>query len=61
MICLTLLVDIVCIHIQIYIYHIEGKFGKFGKSSLIHQTKTIQISTYNYNQTNLFYQKLKTN
>jgi len=25
------------------------KFGKFGESSMIHQTKTIQISTYNYN------------
>jgi len=23
--------------------------GKFGESSVIHQTKTIQISTYNYN------------
>jgi len=29
-------------------YHIAGKFGEFGKSSLIYQTKTIQISTYNY-------------
>ena len=26
-----------------------GKFGKFGESSMIHQTKTIQISTYNKN------------
>jgi len=25
------------------------KFGEFGESSLICQTKTIQISTYNYN------------
>jgi len=25
------------------------KFGKFGESSFIRQTKTIQISTYNYN------------
>jgi len=25
------------------------KFGEFGKSSMIRQTKTIQISTYNYN------------
>jgi len=25
------------------------KLGEFGKSPLIHQTKTIQISTYNYN------------
>jgi len=25
------------------------KFGEFGESSLIHQTNTIQISTYNYN------------
>ena len=24
-----------------------GKFDKFGKLSMIHQTKTIQISTYN--------------
>jgi len=30
-------------------YHIAGKFGEFGKSSVICQTKTIQISTYNYN------------
>ena len=31
------------------IYHIAGMFGggKFGKSSMIRQTKTIQISTYN--------------
>ena len=26
---------------------IAGKFGKFGESSMIRQTKTIQISTYN--------------
>jgi len=34
----------------ILVYCIVGKFGgrKFGESSLIHQTKTIQISTYNY-------------
>jgi len=25
------------------------KFGEFGESSMIRQTKTIQISTYNYN------------
>ena len=25
----------------------RGKFGEFGESSMIHQTKTIQISTYN--------------
>jgi len=25
------------------------KFGEFGKSSVIHQTKIIQFSTYNYN------------
>jgi len=30
-------------------YSLVGKFGEFGKSSLIPQTKTIQISTYNYN------------
>ena len=29
------------------IYYIAGKFGEFGKLSVIHQTKTIQISTYN--------------
>ena len=26
-------------------YHIVGKFGKLGKSSIIRQTKTIQVST----------------
>ena len=26
---------------------VEGKFGEFGESSVIHQTKIIQISTYN--------------
>jgi len=31
------------------LYHIVGNFGEFGESSLICQTKTIQISTYNYN------------
>jgi len=30
-------------------YHIAGKFGKFGESQAICQTKTIQIFTYNYN------------
>ena len=29
------------------VYCIAGKFGKFGESSVIHQTKAIQISTYN--------------
>ena len=28
-------------------YCIVGKFGEFGESSMIRQTKTIQISTYN--------------
>jgi len=28
---------------------VRRKFGKFGESSVIRQTKTIQISTYNYN------------
>ena len=38
---------------QIYAdYRMEGNFGggnvgEFGESSVIHQTKTIQISTYN--------------
>jgi len=48
-------------------YHIAGKFGEFGKSSVIHQTKTIQISTYDYNllaefihSPNFFHQMLKT-
>ena len=27
--------------------HIARKFGKFGELSMIHQTKTIQIGTYN--------------
>jgi len=43
------------------------KFGEFGKSLAIHQTKTIQISTYNYNllaesihSPNFFCQMLKT-
>jgi len=31
------------------IYCIAGKFGEFSESSVIRQTKTIQISTYNYN------------
>jgi len=31
------------------VYRIAGKFGEFDESSLIHQTKIIQISTYNYN------------
>jgi len=30
-------------------YCIPGKFGEFGESRAICQTKTIQISTYNYN------------
>jgi len=30
-------------------YHIAGKFGEFDESYLIRQTKTIQISIYNYN------------
>jgi len=31
------------------VYRITGKFGEFSKSSVIRQTKTIEISTYNYN------------
>jgi len=31
------------------VYRIAEKFSEFGELSLIHQTKTIQISTYNYN------------
>ena len=41
---------------------VGGKFGKFGKSSMIHQTKTIQINNPLANvlicQT-IFYQMLK--
>ena len=29
-----------------HIYHIAGKFGEFGESQTIRQTKTIQINTY---------------
>ena len=29
-------------------YRIAGKFGEFGELSVIRQTKTIQIFTYNY-------------
>jgi len=43
------------------------KFGEFGKSQAIHQTKTIQIFTYNYkllaesiHLPNLFVKMLKT-
>ena len=45
----------------------EGNVDKFGESSMICQTKTIQISTYNYNLADLlicqtfFYQMLETN
>jgi len=49
------------------LYRIVGKFGKLGESSAIRQTKTIQISTYNYNllaesihSPNFFCQMLKT-
>ena len=30
------------------VYRIAGKFGEFGKSSAIRQTKTIQISSYHW-------------
>ena len=30
-----------------YVYGIVGKFGQFGESSIIRQSKTIQISIYN--------------
>jgi len=43
------------------------KFGYFGESSVIRQTKTIQISTYNYSflaesihSPNFFHQMLET-
>ena len=40
------------VHHYKFQYHLVGKFGggnfgKFGKSSMIRQTKIIQISTYN--------------
>jgi len=44
----TIIVSIICVVIN-EMYRIAGKFGEFGESSLICQTKTIQISTYNYN------------
>ena len=31
------------------VYHIAGKFGKLGKSSAIHQTKTIQSMVFTIN------------
>ena len=34
-------------YLKIAMYHKAGKFGKFGELSMIRQTKTIQISTYN--------------
>ena len=33
--------------VPIITYRIVGKFGEFDKSSMIRQTKIIQISTYN--------------
>ena len=36
-----------CIISDYLIYIMAGKFDKFGKSSAIHQPKTIQISSYN--------------
>ena len=37
-----------CMEIIFIIYRIVGKFGEFGESPVIRQTKTIQIFTYNY-------------
>jgi len=34
---------------RIMVYLIVGKFGEIGESSLIHQTKTTQTSSFNYN------------
>ena len=40
----------------------EGNIGEFGELSVIRQTKTIQISTYNYLLADLLIrQMLKTN
>ena len=36
-------------YLPFYGYRIAGKFGEFGKSSAIRQTKTIQSGSYNYN------------
>ena len=56
---------------ELTIFHIAGKFGRakfgeFGESFVIHQTKIIQISTYNtlsigwsINLLNFLSQKLK--
>ena len=33
---------------NLFNYRIAGKFGEFDESSVIRQTKTIQIFTYNY-------------
>ena len=39
--------ELLLLHISgSFTYRIVGKFGEFGKSSMIHPTKTIQISTY---------------
>ena len=35
------------LYVKVMYYRIAGKFGKFGESSIIHLTKTIQISTCN--------------
>ena len=32
----------------IVLYRIAGKYGEFGESSAIRQTKTIQISSYHW-------------
>ena len=37
----------VCVLACMYAYCILGKFCKFGKSSMIRKTKTIQIDIYN--------------
>ena len=38
----------ICVYACVCTYRIAGKFGEFGESSVICQTKTIQIFTYNY-------------
>ena len=43
---LTIIIT-VCIKITNMMYCIAGKFGEFGKSSVIRQIKTIQICAYN--------------
>ena len=46
--------------VLLHVYRIAGKFGKFGKSSVIRQTKTIQLAELLIRQT-FFCQMLEKN